>query len=145
MWPNIVLPGTQISFKRYLINYITGVACNYVLYAKLSGGRFCICNRVRPDAAAKCSCVCPVQNRPCSKLNALGRQKTFAICFECVSISMSCTCPPDDFCIAPDTIAYAKVSGADIIALRTQLHLTPASLQNNRLSGNLSQRKDSRV
>ena len=36
----------------------TGVACNYVLYAILSGGhyvimsagRFCICNRVRPDA-----------------------------------------------------------------------------------------------
>ena len=29
------------------------------------------------------------------------------------------------FCIAPDTIAYAKVSGADSIAWRTQLHLTP--------------------
>ena len=38
----------------------------------------------------------------------------------------SCTCPPDGFCIAPDTIAYAKVSGADSIAWRTQLHLTPA-------------------
>ena len=40
----------------------------------------------------------------------------------------SCTCPPDGFCIAPDTIAYAKVSGADSIAWRTQLHLTPAYL-----------------
>ena len=39
----------------------------------------------------------------------------------------SCTCPPDGFCIAPDTIAYAKVSGADSIAWRTQLHLTPVS------------------
>ena len=29
------------------------------------------------------------------------------------------------FCITPDTIAYAKVSGADNIAWRTQLHLTP--------------------
>ena len=29
-------------------------------------------------------------------------------------------------CIAPDTIAYAKVSGADRIAWRTQLHLTTA-------------------
>ena len=28
------------------------------------------------------------------------------------------------FCIAPDTIAYAKVSGSDSIAWRTQLHLT---------------------
>ena len=37
-------------------------------------------------------------------------------------------CPPDDFCIAPDTIAYAKVSGADSIAWRTQLHLTPVPL-----------------
>ena len=36
-----------------------------------------------------------------------------------------CTCPPDGFCIARDTIAYAKVTGADSIALRTQLHLTP--------------------
>ena len=34
---------------------------------------------------------------------------------------------PDGFCIAPDTISYAKVSGADSIAWRTQLHLTPAS------------------
>ena len=25
----------------------------------------------------------------------------------------SCTCPPDGFCIASDTIVYAKVSGAD--------------------------------
>ena len=41
----------------------------------------------------------------------------------------SCTCPPDGFCIAPDTIAYAKVSGADSIAWRTQLHLTPALLR----------------
>ena len=39
----------------------------------------------------------------------------------------SCTCPPDGFCIAPDTIAYAKVSGAESIAWRTQLHLTPVS------------------
>ena len=37
----------------------------------------------------------------------------------------SCSCPPDGFCIALDTIAYAKVSGADSIAWRTQLHLTP--------------------
>ena len=37
----------------------------------------------------------------------------------------SCTCQPDGFCIAPDTIAYAKVSGADSIAWRTQLHQTP--------------------
>ena len=36
----------------------------------------------------------------------------------------SCTCPLDGFCIAPDTIAYAKVSGAVSIAWRTQLHLT---------------------
>ena len=36
------------------------------------------------------------------------------------------TCPPDGFCIATDTIAYAKVSGADSIAWRTQLHPTPA-------------------
>ena len=39
----------------------------------------------------------------------------------------TCTCPPDGFCIAPDTIAYAKVSGADSVARRTQLHLTPAT------------------
>ena len=38
----------------------------------------------------------------------------------------SCTCPPDGFCIAPDTIAYAGESGADSIAWRTQLHLTGA-------------------
>ena len=38
-----------------------------------------------------------------------------------------CTCQPDGFCIAPHTIAYAKVSGADCIAWRTQLHLTPAA------------------
>ena len=38
---------------------------------------------------------------------------------------MSCTCSLDGFCIAPDTIAYAKLSGADSIAWRTQLHLTP--------------------
>ena len=31
----------------------------------------------------------------------------------------SCTCPPDGLCIAPDPIAYAKVSGADSIAWRT--------------------------
>ena len=31
------------------------------------------------------------------------------------------------FCIAPDTIAYAKVSRADSIAWRTQLHLISAS------------------
>ena len=40
----------------------------------------------------------------------------------------SCTCPPDSFCITPDMIAYAKVSGADSIEWRTQLHLTPVSL-----------------
>ena len=37
----------------------------------------------------------------------------------------SCTCQPDGFCTAPDTIAYAKVSGVDSIAWPTQLHLTP--------------------
>ena len=31
------------------------------------------------------------------------------------------------FCIAPDTIAYAKVSRADSIAWHTQLHLTPVT------------------
>ena len=43
------------------------------------------------------------------------------------STVQSCTCSPDGFCIAPDTIAYAKVSGAERIAWRTQLHLTPVS------------------
>ena len=36
------------------------------------------------------------------------------------------TCPPDVFCIARTRLQYAKVSGADSIACRTQLHLTPA-------------------
>ena len=47
----------------------------------------------------------------------------------------SLTCPPDDFCIAQDTIAHTKVSGADSIAWRTQLHMTPAydSLRDVRL------------
>ena len=44
------------------------------------------------------------------------------------STVQSCTCSPDGFCIAPDTIAYAKVSGADSIAWRTQLHLTPGNV-----------------
>ena len=44
-------------------------------------------------------------------------------------IVQSCTYPPDGSCIAPDTIAYAKVSGADSIAWRTQMHLTPALQQ----------------
>ena len=38
----------------------------------------------------------------------------------------SYTCPTDGFCLALDTIAYAKVSGTDSIAWRTQLHLTGA-------------------
>ena len=38
----------------------------------------------------------------------------------------SCTCPPGAFCVAPDTIACAKVSGADSIAWWTQLPLTPS-------------------
>ena len=80
-----------------------GVACNYVLYAILSGGHYCICNNVRrtvlhmqscppgrccimqlcpPGHICICSCVRPVQNRPCSKLNALGRRNTFAIFYK---------------------------------------------------------------
>ena len=81
----------------------TGVTCIYVLYAIVSGGRFCICNIVRwtvlhmqscppgrcccimqlclPGHICICSCVHPVHNRPCSKLNVLGRRKTFAIFF----------------------------------------------------------------
>ena len=53
-----------------------------------------------------------------------ARSLTRAHSLQCVQ---SCTCPPPDgFCKAPDTIAYAKVSGADSIAWRTKLHLTPA-------------------
>ena len=56
---------------------------------RMSAGRFRICNLVCPDAAAECDCVRPdtfayavvsaVQNRPCSKLNALDRRNTIAI------------------------------------------------------------------
>ena len=36
--------------------------------------------------------------------------------FSSLTRAQTCTCPPDGFCIAPATIAYAKVSGADSIA-----------------------------
>ena len=38
------------------------------------------------------------------------------------------------FWTAPDTIAYAKVSGEDSIAWRTQMHLTPAPMYNVKYS-----------
>ena len=77
----------------------TGVACNYVLYAILSGEQYCICNnvrrtvlhhRVRPAllhnaiVSARTHvhmqlCPPPCKTVPCSKLNALGRRNTFAI------------------------------------------------------------------
>ena len=61
-----------------------------IAYSILSAGRFCICNCVSPSAAAYCNCFrpdtfayavvsAPVQNRPYSKLNALGRRNTFTI------------------------------------------------------------------
>ena len=69
--------------------------CNTIRghYCIMSAGRFCICNRVSPDAAAWCNCVrpdtfayavvsAPVQNRPCTKLNALGRRNTFALFYK---------------------------------------------------------------
>ena len=39
--------------------------------------------------------------------------------------------PPDGFCIAPDTIAYAKVPGADSIAWRTQFKGCVLKFDNN--------------
>ena len=99
--------------------------------------RYCICNIVRgrfmqscpperccimqlcpPRHICICSCVRPVQNRPCSKrpwLTEHVRHFFYKL--------RACHEWPG-FCIAPDTIAYAKVSGADSIADRTQLHLT---------------------
>ena len=72
--------------------------------SSMSGGQYCICNNVRrtalhymqpcppgrccimqlcpPGDICICSCVRPVQNRPCRKLNALsGGRNTFAIFF----------------------------------------------------------------
>ena len=64
-------------------------------YAIMSAGRFCILCNPPPGRCCImqlcptghiciCSCVRPVQNRPCSKLNALGRRHTFAIFFKCM-------------------------------------------------------------
>jgi hypothetical protein len=44
-------------------------------------GRCCKMQLCPPGHICICSCVRPMQNRPCSKLNALGRRNTFAIFF----------------------------------------------------------------
>ena len=93
-WTMPVLP---VYLKPYWFNGLksdgyAGVACNYVLYAILHGGHYCMCNNVRrtvlhmqscppgrccimqlcpPGHICICSCVRPVQKRPCSKLKAL--------------------------------------------------------------------------
>ena len=92
------------QYMRYhhtiMVCFQAGVECNYVLYAILSGGQYCICNNVRrtvlhmqscppgrfyivqlcpPDTLAYAVLSAPMQNCPCSKLNALGRRNTFAI------------------------------------------------------------------
>ena len=85
---------------RCLISNSVGVACNYVLYAILSGGgHYCICNNgcrtvlhnasVPPDTFAYAVVSAPMQNSPCSKLNALGRVNTFFIVLQAKCINMS--------------------------------------------------------
>ena len=44
-------------------------------------GRCCIMQLCPPGHICICSCVRPVQNSPCSKLNAIGRRNTLAIFF----------------------------------------------------------------
>ena len=156
-------------------------------YARKSAGRFaymqscpsarcCIMQLCPPGYIYIYSCFRPVQNRPCSKLNTLGRRNTFAISLQakCMSWmtweiigrwafaaiikyvnihaalyvgsvharSLTRAHQWTVICIAPDTIAHAKVSGEDSIAWRTQLHLTPANkvLAGIRLGPSLSVR-----
>ena len=154
-----------------------------IVYAIMSAGRFAyamVSARTLLHSAsvsartlfAYAALSAPVQNRPCSKLNALGRRNTFAIsqakCMSWMTWEMfgrwvftatikvreySCCIRRFSACMlltrahtctvmymsngrilhSPDTIAYAKVSGADSIAWRTQLHLTPA-LENSEIS-----------
>ena len=130
--------------------YGYGVACNYVLYTILSGKHYCICNNVRrtvlhmqlcpPGRCCICSCVRPVQNRPCSKLHALGRRNAFAIfLFGRLGIRFNhkirkypCCIRRFSACTLGHTYSHVKcpldgfLSGADSIAWRTQLHLTTA-------------------
>ena len=44
-------------------------------------GHCCIMQVCPPGHICICSCVHPVQNRPCSELIAIGRRNTFAPCF----------------------------------------------------------------
>ena len=45
-----------IILHHWLIISVPGVACNYVLYAMLSGGNYCICNNVRRTVLHMESC-----------------------------------------------------------------------------------------
>ena len=92
----------------------------YVLYA-ISGGHYCIRNNVlRTDgfAYAIVSARTLLHNAILSARTHLHMQ----------------LCPPTCKTVAPDTIAYAKVSGADSIAWRTQLHLTPVRHTNVKIN-----------
>ena len=68
------------------------IACNNVCRAVLHmqscpHGRCCIMQLCPPGHICICSCVRPVQNRPCSKLIALGRRNKFAIILQAKCMS----------------------------------------------------------